>query len=57
MVASAGAGMQKVRGYAIETQEQPPLFGNRPSRLSAARAIKAIGPISRLYSKEIGPDQ
>jgi hypothetical protein len=30
MVASGVLGYRQVRGYAIETQEQPPLFGNRP---------------------------
>jgi hypothetical protein len=29
MVASGVLGYRQVRGDAIETQEQPPLFGNR----------------------------
>src|SRR5512135_2772609 len=38
MLASRVLGYRRIGGYAIETQERPPLFGNRPA--GSARALR-----------------
>src|SRR5512135_207144 len=56
MVASRVLGYRQIRGYTIETQDQPPLFGNRPGlALLPVALLRHLAPIVGLIALAIEP--